>query len=46
MKHLLSYENLYEGWITQCEKMAQQHNVPIRKWIEEKPSFQFSIKHN
>ena len=32
----------YEMWIKCCEQIAQKDNVPIRKWINERPIFSFS----
>ncbi len=39
---ILKYGNLYEGWLTQCEGIAERYEVPLREWIETKPKFLFS----
>ena len=33
-----------EAWLEICCKFAYENNVPLREWIEEKPSFLFSKK--
>ena len=33
-----------EAWLEICCKFADENNVPLREWIEEKPSFLFSKK--
>ena len=33
-----------EAWLEICSKFADENNVPLREWIEEKPSFLFSKK--
>ena len=30
-----------EAWLEICCKFAEENNVPLREWIEEKPSFLF-----
>ncbi len=39
---ILKYGNLYEGWLTQCEGIAERYDVPLREWIDTKPRFLFS----
>lgn len=39
---LLKTPELYENWLKQCEINAKNYNVPIRKWIDERPVFMFS----
>lgn len=34
--------NMYEEWLGICCEFAKQHHVPLREWIENKPSFSFS----
>ena len=33
-----------EAWLEICCKFADENNVPLMEWIEEKPSFLFSKK--
>lgn len=37
-------KNKYEMWIKCCEEIAKKDNVPIRKWIDERPKFSYSSK--
>lgn len=39
---LLSGNDMYEAWLTMCCEFAEEHSVPLREWIEEKPVFSFS----
>ena len=39
---LLKYNDLFEGWIKQCQVFADKNNVPLLDWVNEKPKFQFS----
>lgn len=39
---LLKYKDMYEGWLKMCIKFAQEYNVPLSEWIEQKPTFTFS----
>ncbi len=39
---LLQYDNMFEGWMKQCEKIAEANNVPLRDWIKQPPTFLFS----
>jgi len=39
---LLKSENMYDAWLSICCKFAKKYNVPLREWIENKPSFTFS----
>lgn len=41
---LLVSSNLYENWLGVCEGYAVHDNVPLRRWIEEMPDFEFSQK--
>lgn len=41
-KELLKYDNMFEGWMKQCEKFADANNVPLADWIKQKPTFLFS----
>lgn len=41
-RKLLQYDNMFEGWMKQCEKFAEANNVPLREWIKQKPTFLFS----
>lgn len=41
---LLKTPDMFENWLRQCESNASEFNVPIRKWIENKPEFLFSKK--
>ena len=40
-RKLLQYDNMFEGWMKQCEKFAEANNVPLRDWIKQKPTFLF-----
>lgn len=39
---LLRSNDMYEAWLSICCKFADENNVPLREWIESKPSFSFS----
>ncbi len=34
--------NMFEAWIEICCKFAKEYNVPLKDWITNKPTFQFS----
>ena len=33
---------MYEEWLNNCCTFAKENGVPLRRWIEQKPSFLFS----
>lgn len=39
---LLQNNDAYEEWLKICCKFADKNNVPLREWIETKPTFLFS----
>ena len=39
---LLKNDNLYDSWLQICCEFAKENNVPLKEWIEEKPTFSFS----
>ncbi len=39
---LLEYDNMFEGWLRQCEEFAEEAGVPLADWVKRKPSFSFS----
>ncbi len=39
---LLESQEMYESWLQICEGFGNLDQVPIRKWIEEHPTFSFS----
>lgn len=39
---LLNYSDMYEAWLNICCGFAENYGVPLREWIETKPSFSFS----
>lgn len=39
---LLQKDDLYEAWVCKCEEFAQENGVPLREWLNEKPTFLFS----
>lgn len=39
---LLRGNTMYENWVKQVEKFAQENNVPLSDWIMKKPTFLFS----
>jgi len=39
---LLKSGNMFDGWVRQCERFADESNVPLADWIKEKPAFLFS----
>lgn len=39
---LLDEIDMYEAWLGICCKFAKENGVPLREWIETKPSFLFS----
>ena len=39
---LLQNDDMYEAWLNICCEFASENNVPLREWIETKPSFLFS----
>ena len=39
---LLEHDDMFEGWVGQCEEFAGAAGVPIADWIKRKPSFSFS----
>ncbi len=41
---LLRNKNMYEEWLNICCKFADENKVPLREWIETKPTFTFSKK--
>lgn len=41
---LLKGSDMYENWLEICCEFAEENDVPIRKWIIEKPIFSFSKK--
>ena len=41
---LLKGGNLYKNWLNICLKYAETAKVPLKQWIEEKPTFTFSKK--
>lgn len=40
--YLLRADNMYEAWLNQCCIFADKNHVPLREWIENKPTFLFS----
>lgn len=41
---LLRKKDMYEAWLDICCKFAAKDDVPLRDWIETKPTFSFSGK--
>lgn len=41
---LLKGSDMYENWLEICCEFAEENDVPLRKWIIEKPLFSFSKK--
>ncbi len=41
---LLKGGDLYKNWLNICLKYAETAKVPLKQWIEEKPTFTFSKK--
>lgn len=41
---LLKSDDMYEAWLNICCEFAKIYDVPLRKWIEDKPDFLFSKK--
>jgi len=39
---LLQSDDMYEAWLKICCKFATENHVPLREWIEQKPTFIFS----
>lgn len=39
---LLLGDDMYEAWLEICCKFASENGVPLREWIESKPTFLFS----
>lgn len=39
---LLRSDDMYEAWLRICCKFADENRVPLREWIESKPTFSFS----
>jgi hypothetical protein len=39
---LLKNDNLFEGWVKQCQQFAEASNVPLKNWISNKPAFLYS----
>lgn len=39
---LLRSDDMYEAWLRICCKFADENRVPLREWIDSKPSFLFS----
>lgn len=39
---LLKCNDMYEGWLEICCEFANEHNVPLKEWIANKPVFSFS----
>ena len=39
---LLKGDNMFEQWLKICCKFAAENKVPLREWIENKPTFLFS----
>ena len=39
---LLKGKNMFKNWLSICLEIADEHNVPLLKWIEEKPEFTLS----
>lgn len=39
---LLKNDDMYEAWLKICCKFADENHVPLREWIESKPTFMFS----
>lgn len=39
---LLCADDMYEAWLNKCCEFAEKCNVPLREWIETKPTFRFS----
>lgn len=40
---LLKKSDMYEAWLQMCCEFAKTYDVPLRKWIEDKPVFSFSM---
>lgn len=43
---LMKGGDLYNNWLNICMEYAKPAKVPLREWIEEKPTFTFSNKNN
>lgn len=41
---LYKSSNRYKHWLDLCCKYAEEYNIPLKDWIEEKPKFSFSKK--
>lgn len=41
---LLQKESLYDNWLSICIQYADKANVPLKQWIEDPPTFTFSIR--
>lgn len=39
---LMETDDMFDGWVNQCMKFAEENNVPIIDWIRQKPVFMFS----
>lgn len=39
---LLKGKDMYEAWLNICCTFAKENGVPLREWIDEKPTFMFS----
>lgn len=41
---ILRGNDCYEGWLDMCCEIADRNNVPLKEWIAERPTFQYSKK--
>ena len=39
---LLNGKDMYESWLKICCTFAKVNGVPLREWIDDKPTFLFS----
>lgn len=39
---LATKADMYEEWLNSCCAFAEEYDVPLRKWIDERPKFLFS----
>lgn len=39
---LLENDDMYESWLEICCEFAEKNHVPLREWIDRKPTFMFS----
>ncbi len=39
---LMQGRDMFKSWLKQCMEFANKDDVPLEKWIEERPAFRFS----